>query len=93
MKCIPVERPQDLAKKGAGKLVIVSETKIRGEGTQFKKEIMVGDTIKFGGTKIPEQIVDMVISDTDIQLKAPGLKVSETEMSKQYEYKVIPKLD
>ena len=55
----------------------MSETKIRGEGTQFKKEVMVGDTLKFVGGNIPEQIVDMVISDTDIQLKAPGLKVSE----------------
>ena len=47
MKCIPVERPQDLARKGTGKLIIVSENKIRGEGTQFKKEVMVGDSIKF----------------------------------------------
>ena len=33
MKCIPVERPQDLAKAGTGKLLIKSETNISGVGT------------------------------------------------------------
>jgi len=35
----------------------------------------------------------MVISDTDIQLKAPGLKIQDADLSKSYDYKVIPKLD
>ena len=54
---------------------------------------MVGDTLKFQGGNFPEQIVDMVISDTDIQLKAPGLKVSESDKGKKFDFKVIPKLD
>ena len=33
MKCIPVERPQDLAKVGTGKLIVKSETNISGVGT------------------------------------------------------------
>ncbi len=52
MKCIPVERPQDLAKKGTGKLIIKGKTQICGVGTQFKKEIMPGDTIKFAGINV-----------------------------------------
>jgi 1-acyl-sn-glycerol-3-phosphate acyltransferase len=47
MKCIPVERPQDLSKVGTGKLIVKSSTNISGVGTQFKKELMVGDTLKF----------------------------------------------
>jgi 1-acyl-sn-glycerol-3-phosphate acyltransferase len=33
MKCIPVERPQDLSKAGTGKLLIKSETNITGVAT------------------------------------------------------------
>lgn len=47
MRCIAVERPQDLAKSGTGMIIITSEVTIKGEGTKFTKEIMVGDTIKF----------------------------------------------
>jgi hypothetical protein len=50
MKCIAVERPQDLAKAATGKIIIESETRVKGIGTSFKKEIMVGDTIKLSGT-------------------------------------------
>jgi hypothetical protein len=50
MKCIAVERPQDLAKSGIGKLIVISDSSIRGVGTQFKKDLMPGDTIKFLGS-------------------------------------------
>jgi glycerol-3-phosphate O-acyltransferase/dihydroxyacetone phosphate acyltransferase len=52
MKCIAVERPQDLAKGGTGKLVVLSETMIKGVGTSFKKDLMVGDTIKLVGSSV-----------------------------------------
>ena len=52
MKCIPVERPQDLAKAGTGKLLIKSDTNISGVGTCFKKELMPGDTIKLQGSSV-----------------------------------------
>lgn len=47
MNCIPVERPQDLAKKGTGQIRVKSDLVIVGVGTQFKKEITIGDTLKF----------------------------------------------
>ena len=47
MNCIPVERPQDMSKPGVGKLLVLTATMIRGVGTQFKKELMPGDTIHF----------------------------------------------
>lgn len=33
----------------------------------------------------------MVVSDTDIQVKAPGIKSSDSK--KEYTFKIIPKLD
>lgn len=47
MKSIAVERRQDLAKGGTGKLVVQSDIKIIGKGTIFTKEVMAGDSIKF----------------------------------------------
>ena len=52
MKCIAVERPQDLAKAGTGKATVKTELAIRGVGTLFKKEVMVGDTIKFSDSTV-----------------------------------------
>jgi glycerol-3-phosphate O-acyltransferase/dihydroxyacetone phosphate acyltransferase len=52
MRCIAVERPQDLAKNGTGKIVVRSSCVIQGVGTQFKKEILVGDTLKFVGSSV-----------------------------------------
>lgn len=37
LESIPVERPQDLAKKGKGKVVFDDECKLIGKGTEFLK--------------------------------------------------------
>ena len=52
MRCIAVERPQDLAKGGVGKLIVMSDTRVKGVGTRFKKDLMPGDTIKFDGSNV-----------------------------------------
>lgn len=52
MKCIAVERPQDLAKKGNGKIIASSNLSVKGVGTNFKKDLMVGDTIKFVASEV-----------------------------------------
>ncbi len=39
MKSMAVQRPQDLAKQGTGKINILSSTEISGEGTLFTKEL------------------------------------------------------
>ena len=63
---------------------------------------MVGDTLKIQGTdvrlneslinfKIPEQIVEAIISDTELKVKSPG--INNFEQDKEYAFKVIPKLD
>lgn len=36
-----------MSKPGVGKLLVLTATMIRGVGTQFKKELMPGDTIHF----------------------------------------------
>lgn len=47
LKSIPVERPQDLAVKGKGKIRYISqrEKKVIGENTRFTKDCRVGDQI------------------------------------------------
>jgi hypothetical protein len=50
-KSIPVERAQDQAKIGSGKVRLKSDTTISGEGTEFKKIFNVGDCINFVTTK------------------------------------------
>ena len=101
MRCIAVERPQDLAKPGVGKLQVLTKTMINGVGTQFKKDIIAGDTLKFLGTEvsnintnsyqIPEQLVESVVSDTELIVKAPG--IIGFDISQEFNFKVIPKLD
>eukprot|EP00347_Sterkiella_histriomuscorum_P011872 403370778 len=105
MKCIAVERPQDLAKPGIGKIKVKSGIELIGVGTQFKKELMAGDMIKISckeqdvisnvliiiSLQIPEQVIDTVISDTELKLKNPGVNIFEAEQ--EYSFKVIPKLD
>lgn len=91
MRCIAVERPQDLAKPGAGRIKVESDIKLVGLGTKFTSEIMSGDMIKLSGTEIPELVVDKVISENELTLKAPGVK--DHEESKEYSFKITPKLD
>lgn len=79
MRCIAVERPQDLARSGTGKITIMSETLFKGIGTVFKKEICVGDTIKLPGSNIPEQIVEKILSDEELEVKAPGINFYEMD--------------
>lgn len=61
-KCIPVARPQDSARKGAG---AVSGTEgneiVRGSGTSFTTDFKAGDTLKVGArrecTSVPVRIL------------------------------------
>ena len=89
MKSIGVERPQDIAFAGKGRVIVISETQINGLDTQFVKELQEGDTIQISG--LPDQIVEKIMSNTELTLKKPGIKSYEEE--KQYAFKVFPKVD
>lgn len=66
MKCIAVERPQDLTRKGTGLIIVHSEITLKGKGTKFTKEIMVGDMIKITGTKVSQDTLFqlLIVLDT-----------------------------
>lgn len=75
---LPVERSQDIAKKGKGVIEFDDPLNIRGIGTQFQKEFQPGDSIKFivpaKEHEVEEQIIERILSDTEIILKSPGAK-------------------
>ena len=45
-KSIPVERPQDHAKKGTGTVMFEDDVTVIGTATEFTKVFEVGDSIK-----------------------------------------------
>jgi len=75
-KSIPIERAQDIGKKGKGTLRFEDETRIIGIGTEFTKSLKPMDSIKLlitpGDVQVADQIVEKVISDTEMILKNPG---------------------
>ncbi|EAS02043.2 glycerol-3-phosphate O-acyltransferase (macronuclear) [Tetrahymena thermophila SB210] len=86
---IPVERAQDLAKAGKGKIVSLKNGIMKGEGTEFTKEVQIGYTIivqKVQG----EFIVGTVVSDTELKVKQDE-DVEDSEFS--LPYKIVPKID
>ena len=69
IRCIPVERAQDLASNGKGTVRIVQSKIVEGEDTHFKKDFQPGDSIRFmakdkDAIKIEDQIIELVESDT-----------------------------
>jgi len=92
---IPVTRPKDVAKAGVG-TIEVSGVKVTGTGTQFLKQVNVGDAIcptkpkndkNYKGSFKPIRVVE-VLSDTEIVIKGTW----DTEMA-NFAFKVYPKLD
>ena len=93
---MPVERSQDIAKVGRGLIEFEDEITVKGvAGTLFTKDFTFGDSIKFispdGEPEVQEQIIEKVISDTELQLKKPGAKIHNP--TTQYKYKILPKVD
>lgn len=66
MKSIPLERPQDVAFKGMGKVELVSTTEVTGHDTSFKKELHQSDTLIIQGRKV---IIEEVVSDSELKVK------------------------
>ena len=67
-----------------------------GDKTKFTTDFKKGDTLKIildkkDKTKIEDQIIDEIKSDTELILKSPGANGSDPE--KAYKYKIIPKVD
>ena len=95
MGAIPVERPQDLAHVGDGQIEYhetdqtTRTSKVTGYGTAFTKKVFPGDSIKIKG--LPDYVVDKVISDTEMVVKAKDAVTSEA--GTKFDYKIAPKVD
>lgn len=81
---IPVERPQDVARKGEGKIVQVKDKIVVGKNTKFTT-IATGSTLEMEGQS--ELRVAEIISDFELRVDSKFVEF-EGEIS----YKVIPKL-
>ena len=73
--CIPVQRPQDAAKKGTGEAIFDGTCTLKGEGTAFTKEVKEGDKVRVRGADLQLKVV-AVVSDTELTLA--DLKKGET---------------
>lgn len=89
---VPVIRPQDLATKGAGKIISTKETKILcGENTEFIQQVGPRDMIVLSKTvQLP---VVRVLSDTELELKNDISPEAIELISKGAAYKIIPHID
>ena len=74
MNSIPVERPQDLARKGSGTLSSIQDLVVAGNATLFTQQVNAADTIIVteGKQKGQSAIVEKVESDGQLVLKAGG---------------------
>lgn len=97
---IPVERPQDLAKKGSGSVrVVAGELRLQGTGTQFTKETTPKCLVKIsdGPNRGATAKVREVLSDTELILAKPLIEdakgASKGGVGEVAAYKVIPHLD
>jgi len=91
---IPVERPQDLAVKGEGKVILTSgAAKVSGVGTKFSSQLKRKCIIKVsaGPLKGVQVKIDKVLSDTEATLLKPVTFEEKSPVTAVY--KVIPHLD
>ncbi|KAG0243139.1 hypothetical protein BGW41_002779 [Actinomortierella wolfii] len=99
MNAIPVERPQDLAKAGKGVIRLLDRygdpLRITGEGTQFTKELLVGDSIQLP-KDVGNSVVAEIISDTELIIKKEFKELKALELLTSAEgtkYKCLPHMD
>lgn len=65
---IPVERPQDIAQVGIGKVEFAEGGVVKGHGTDFTKQCCVGDTLKVKGCT--DYVITEITSKTEMKVKA-----------------------
>jgi glycerol-3-phosphate O-acyltransferase / dihydroxyacetone phosphate acyltransferase len=83
---IPVERPQDIAFKGEGKITAVNGKFVTGQGTAFSK-LTKGCTLELSNKE--ELLVAEIINDEEIRTTSEVGGFANQEHS----YKVMPKME
>ena len=93
VKLVPVIRPQDLATKGEGKLVLNEDSKyiLNGIDTNFTQKTGPRDIIVLSKTMQFE--IAEVISDTELKLKTELSPDAITLIQTASSYKIIPHID
>lgn len=94
LNSIPVERPQDLAKVGQGRIYWDPQTNsLKGVGTLFKSQIHYGDLISISGTDT--LVVSSVVSDHEIRVKKGpiGTDYPDSSHNAAFGYKITPRVD
>lgn len=89
-KCIPIERPRDLAKRGVGIITEIKNGKLTGENTKFKTDLEKGSLILCSFNYNPMKVVE-IISDTECKVASDD--PIEDQSNIKDEYKVCPKLE
>ena len=98
---IPVNRAEDLKIGGKGKILMISDTDIKGFGTKFISEIKKNKNFKLGVhslliMKKYKVMVEKVIDEENIKVKSdPNLfeQIKKENKDKKLNYQFIPKLD
>ena len=107
LDCVPVERPQDIAKPGAGTLAKCAVSRdgasvaVHGAGTAFRADVRKGDQVLIaaGSCKGAMGRVTDVVSDELLTCAAPAFAGSDVTPESTCEdiqgakYKVMPKVD
>jgi glycerol-3-phosphate O-acyltransferase/dihydroxyacetone phosphate acyltransferase len=98
---IPVNRPDDFKVKGKGKVIMTSDTDIKGFGTKFITEIKNNKNFKLGlhsllVMKKYKLMVEKVIGEENIKVRSdPNIyeQIKKEYKDKQLNFQFIPKLD
>lgn len=90
---VPVIRPQDLATKGKGQLLVNKDSLItlNGKDTQFKTQAAPKDTIVL--SKSLSFVITEVVSDTELRLKTELTPEAIEHISNSTAFKIIPHVD
>jgi glycerol-3-phosphate O-acyltransferase/dihydroxyacetone phosphate acyltransferase len=87
LDCIPVERPQDLKKAGAGACVLRGD-RVVGTGTRFAADFTPRDKIELRGK---EYAVAEVLGDTELRVK--GGTDGQEQALEASPYCIVPRAD
>ena len=98
---IPVNRAEDLKMGGKGKILMISDTDIKGFGTKFISEVKKNKNFKLGVhslliMKKYKVMVEKVIDEENIKVRsAPDIfeQIKKENKDKKLNFQYLPKLD
>ncbi|KRX04186.1 hypothetical protein PPERSA_11310 [Pseudocohnilembus persalinus] len=89
LRCIPVERAQDLVSEGKGVIQYISSGILLGLNTKFLEQVQEGNVIIIPGVNV-DFVVKKVKSNTELLVSS---SMYGEELNTNYQYKIQPKID